>query len=270
MTIRKQYTPRNYETFADDDTSSPASQQADSDKSRSAAVEAQRLGSQGSWADNLGGGTPATTMTPAASTVDADEVREVQYPRRPNELFDPPPVYTPSDTTNPHSQSPAAPASPVVSRSAPAPPPEPVSAPVPVPPSSQSLSQRPFHDRDEEEGTRLLEPAPHPHEVDPDSVPVFLQSAEQEPSRGAWYGGRHRGAGRGCGRGAGRRTGCGGRWGRGRGAGCDKERARRFKRTCWFVCALLLCLWLMIPALCKSLANVHSLAMSRGLLVLLD
>ncbi|KIW35058.1 hypothetical protein, variant [Cladophialophora immunda] len=125
MTIRKQYPSRNYETFHDDAddsiTQSPTSYQrgGDADKSRSAAAEAQRLGSQGSWADNFAGGTPATNQTPAASTVDGDEVRDIRYPHLSSDgdPSDPPPVYTPSASTQVGSQSPAAPASPVAARS---------------------------------------------------------------------------------------------------------------------------------------------------------
>ncbi|KAJ4511638.1 hypothetical protein HRR83_004324 [Exophiala dermatitidis] len=120
MTIHKQYPPRDYETFADDTPAesdrlvanpptSISQQQSDSDKSRSAAFEAQRLASQGSWADTFvgGSGTPATNPTPAASTVDdCEEARKAQYSsshshilQEPNDTLDPPPIYTPSDTT---------------------------------------------------------------------------------------------------------------------------------------------------------------------------
>ncbi|EXJ54997.1 uncharacterized protein A1O5_12736 [Cladophialophora psammophila CBS 110553] len=134
MTIRKQYPSRNYETFPDDNddsnTQSPTSYQrgGDADKSRSAAAEAQRLGSQGSWADNFAGGTPATNRTPTASTVDGDEVRDLRYPPHlssDGDPSDPPPVYTPSASTQVGSQSPAAPASPVAARPNLSPVPEP-------------------------------------------------------------------------------------------------------------------------------------------------
>ncbi|OAP59205.1 hypothetical protein AYL99_06503 [Fonsecaea erecta] len=125
MTIRKQYPARSYDTFHDDRddsvTQSPTSYRrgGDDDKSRSAAAEAQRLGSQGSWADNFAGGTPATNPTPAASTVDGDEVRDIRYPHisSDGDPSDPPPVYTPSASTQVGAQSPAAPASPVAARS---------------------------------------------------------------------------------------------------------------------------------------------------------
>ncbi|KIW50055.1 hypothetical protein, variant [Exophiala xenobiotica] len=118
MTVRKQYPPRNYETFPEEGASE-SQRSSSSDKSRTAAAEAQRLGSLGSWADNFAGETPATNRTPTASTVDGDEVRNVQYPQLSQELdpSDPPPVYTPSDTTQ--SRPPTEPASPVVQRSVP-------------------------------------------------------------------------------------------------------------------------------------------------------
>ncbi|EXJ85582.1 hypothetical protein A1O1_05947 [Capronia coronata CBS 617.96] len=149
MTIRKQYPPRDYETSTGDTPSgadrlvddSPTSySQTDSDKSRSAAVEAQRLASQGSWADTFTGGTPATNQTPAASTVDGDE-RNLQFPLHSQEPdpSDPPPLYTPSDTTVP---------SPVIARSVAGL--ELVSASVTVP-SSHSQSQFPYRDDDDDD-----------------------------------------------------------------------------------------------------------------------
>ncbi|KAH0844149.1 hypothetical protein FOPE_08744 [Fonsecaea pedrosoi] len=133
MTIRKKNPSRNYETFQDDPDDSirqsPTSyhQGGDADKSRSAAAEAQRLGSQGSWADNFTGGTPATNRTPEASTVDGDEVRDTRYSHLSSDEdpSDPPPIYTPSASTQVGSQSPAAPASPVAARSNPSSVPEP-------------------------------------------------------------------------------------------------------------------------------------------------
>src|ERR1700761_7440630 len=133
MTVRKQYPARGYETFADGEDSvaeSPTSYQGggDADKSRSAAAEARRLASQGSWAESFGG-TPAGIRTPMASTVDGNEERNVHYPElSQDDPSAPPPMYTPSASTQ-TAPSPAAPASPVVARSAPAPLTEPVSAP---------------------------------------------------------------------------------------------------------------------------------------------
>lgn len=260
MTKHKQYPPRSYETFPDHPdeslTRSPASYQrgGDTDKSRSAAAEAQRLGSQGSWADNLmGGGTPATNRTPAASTVDGDEARDVRYPNvsREPDLSDPPPVYTPSASTQANSQSPATPSSPVAARSVPAPPSEqPVSAPVTVSSSSHSRPQCSLRD-DDDRSSSLPEPVQHQYpsqnhlqhdESESEGLPVFMQRPNNQSSR-RW-----------C-RGPRKRRGCGG--GRRNGRHChDKHRARRFKRACFFIFALLLCLWLMIPGLCKSLSNV--------------
>jgi hypothetical protein len=104
MTIRKQLPLRAYDTFPSS-TSSEAGQGSSethpstgSNKSRlSAAQEAQRLASQGSWADNVFR-TPETTATPTASTVDEEDRREMGTDH--NEyLSDPPPQYTPTDTT---------------------------------------------------------------------------------------------------------------------------------------------------------------------------
>ncbi|KAK4935149.1 hypothetical protein LTR10_023740 [Elasticomyces elasticus] len=113
MVLRKQYPSRDYETFSEDtEGQTPRT----SDKSRSAAAEAQRLGSMGSWADNFAGNTPATNLTPTASTVDGNEVRDVPYPQGVHELdpSDPPPQYTPSDSTA--VQTPTTPSSPLTSR----------------------------------------------------------------------------------------------------------------------------------------------------------
>src|ERR1700761_3904694 len=134
MTVRKQYPARGYETFTDgEDTvaESPTSYQGggDADKSRSAAAEARRLAPQGSLDESLGG-TPAGLRTPMASTVEGNEERNIHYPEiAQDDPSDPPPMYTPSASTQVSSQSPAAPASPVVARSAPAPASEPVNAP---------------------------------------------------------------------------------------------------------------------------------------------
>merc|ERR1711939_1225637 len=138
---------------------SESQRSSSSDKSRTAAAEAQRLGSLGSWADNFAGETPATNRTSTASTVDGDEVRNVQYPQLSQELdpSDPPPVYTPSDTTQ--SRPPTEPASPVVQRSVPVQP-ETVSPPITVTSSSSPYAQRPFRDDD---GSDLPEPVQHPH-----------------------------------------------------------------------------------------------------------
>ncbi|KAK5236310.1 hypothetical protein LTR99_007636 [Exophiala xenobiotica] len=252
MTVRKQYPPRNYETFPEEGASESQTSSG-SDKSRTAAAEAQRLGSLGSWADNFAGETPATNRTPTASTVDGDEVRNVQYPQLSQEPdpSDPPPVYTPSDTTA--SRPPTEPASPVAQRSVPAQP-ETVSPPITVTSSSTPYAQRPFRDDD---GTDLPEPVQHPHhschhhqnrhdqsDTESDNVPAFLQSSNTWARGRRWWRRRHEGRSRGCG---------GRRWGRRR--DCHKERARRFKKICWFTFALLLCLWLMIPGLCKSLSK---------------
>ncbi|KEF57972.1 uncharacterized protein A1O9_05895, partial [Exophiala aquamarina CBS 119918] len=129
MTKLKQYPLRGYDTFEEGSPSDPRNasshtpisyQREDSDKSRSAAVEAQRLGSMGSWADQFSGGTPATNMTPPASTVNGDEetAQNIQYPRLLHDMdpSDPPPVYTPEAST---AGTTGAPSSPVATRVAP-------------------------------------------------------------------------------------------------------------------------------------------------------
>ena len=103
MVLRKQLPPREYDTFNSSNASeagqgsSETTVSTKTDKSGlSAAHEAQRLASQGSWADNIFH-TPGTIATPTASTVDGEERREplnvMGYPS------DPPPQYTPTDTT---------------------------------------------------------------------------------------------------------------------------------------------------------------------------
>lgn len=264
MTIRKQYPSRSYETFSDNQDSlaqSPTSYQrgGDADKSRSAAAEARRLASQGSWADNFTGGTPATDRTPLASTVDGEEDEEVRYPSMPqdDDPSDPPPVYTPSASTVVASQSPAVPASPVAARSVP----EPVSAPQTDPsPSNPSPSQSSSRYNDEEEGpSSSLEATQDEHEehhhrhhhdgdrdaeADPDNVPASVQ--QQDRRKWIW-----------CRR-PGKARSCRGRLRRGFGHHRhDKRRARRVKKICFFTLALIACLWLLIPGLCKSLKNVQ-------------
>lgn len=295
MTIHKQYPPRDYETFADDTPAesdrlvanpptSISQQQSDSDKSRSAAFEAQRLASQGSWADTFvgGSGTPATNPTPAASTVDdCEEARKAQYSsshshilQEPNDTLDPPPIYTPSDTTV---------SSPLMARSEPPPLPMPAYAyepeqvsgpgPAPVPFLSSAVSHPhlrsqcpPQHDNehccgnhdanplndddDDDDGALLPEPVLHQSHLD---SPCHQRATVLEHLRPS--SGRRTSKRRGC-RGNRRHRGCGGRrQGGGRGC-CDQEKARRFKRTCFFVFALVLCLWLLIPGLLKAHFNV--------------
>ncbi|KIW78227.1 hypothetical protein Z517_08061 [Fonsecaea pedrosoi CBS 271.37] len=261
MTIRKKNPSRNYETFQDDPDDSirqsPTSyhQGGDADKSRSAAAEAQRLGSQGSWADNFTGGTPATNRTPEASTVDGDEVRDTRYSHLSSDEdpSDPPPIYTPSASTQVGSQSPAAPASPVAARSTPSSVPEPVSAPATASSSSNPQScPCPSQSNDEEEGSLASESDSHnrhhshdcreqEEDTDFEGLPVFLQHHPQRAR--LWF--RGHGKGRGC---RGRRQAM---------RQCDrhKHRARRCKRLCFIFLALIACLWLMIPGLCRSLKN---------------
>ncbi|KIW15334.1 hypothetical protein PV08_05380 [Exophiala spinifera] len=256
MTIRKQYPPRTYQGFPEEEASDGASHTpSSSDKSRSAAAEARRLASEGSWADNFAGETPATNRTPTASTVDDEESRGVQYPQLSHEIdpSDPPPMYTPSDTTP--SQPPTGPASPVVHRALPAQP-EIVSTPDTIAPSPIPPVQRAF--RDDEDGVNLPEPVQYSYgtcrherpdqnydDTDSDNLPAFLGSSSRWGRGRRWWRRRH---------GEGRGRGCGGRR-LGRRRENHKERARRCKKICWFTFALLLCLWLMIPGLCKSFSK---------------
>jgi hypothetical protein len=265
MTVHKQYPARNYETFGDGEDSinqSPTSYRrgGDADKSRSAAVEARRLASQGSWADNFTGGTPATDRTPLASTVDGDEERDVEYPdiAQDDDPSDPPPVYTPSASTQTASQSPAAPASPVAARSVPTTVSGPVSAPNTQSPSITRSTQSPYRPNDEEVGPSTLpetvhEQHPSHHgqdhddesDSDSDSLPVFLQQRQHQRQKRRW-----------C-RGPPKARSCGSRR-RSFGHHRDgKHRARRVKKIIFFMLALLACLWLLIPGLCKSLKNVQ-------------
>lgn len=260
MTKRKQYPLRGYDTFeagspsdaANSSNNHPISyQHEDSDKSRSAAAEAQRLGSMGSWADQFSGGTPATNMTPTASTVNGDEEhpQNIQYPRLPHEMdpSDPPPVYTPEAST----VGTGAPSSPVVMRAAPAF--EPVSTPVndnsPLSPQSGSQSQArrqsfcPYEVDDDEEddpsASFLPEPVQYPYQQNPSQSPSdSVSPAPPKPSKRRWCLPRHSRRAF-----VHRRVDC-------------KSRARRLKRTCGFIFALLMCLWLMIPGLCKSFSDV--------------
>ncbi|KAK5062887.1 hypothetical protein LTR84_004962 [Exophiala bonariae] len=263
MTKRKQYPLRGYDTFEEESHSGTAGssdnhpisyQREDSDKSRSAAAEAQRLGSMGSWADQYSGGrTPATNMTPTASTVngDDDNPQNLQYPRflHDSDPSDPPPVYTPEASTN----GTAAPPSPVALRVAPAF--QPVSNPVtddssqnPSQSGSQSQARRqsssscPYQvdneDADDPSASLLPEPVQYPYQQgcsQPSTTP--LPPNERISSKKRWCLPRHTHR-----RVAFRRQD-------------PKCRARRFKRTCWFIFSLLLCLWLLIPGLCKSLSN---------------
>jgi hypothetical protein len=247
MTKKAQYTARNYETFPEHvpsestrslNDSANTYRDDDGDKSRSAAAEAKHLGSQGSWADGLGATTPATEQTPAASstTDEPEHFDHVQYLPSHNlaDPSDPPPLYTPSVST--------AQSSPAMSRSVP----EPVSAPimttVPVLLSeTQRQQSRPSCNNDAHDCpySTLPEPVQHCHSSRDtgalDRLPAFVR-----PQHGQ-----------------GKRRGCGSHGRRNRSCTLhDKERGRRFKRICFFIFALLACLWLMIPGLCKSLSNV--------------
>jgi hypothetical protein len=237
MTIRKQYPTRSYDTFDEQSQES-----GDANKSRSAAAEARRLASGSSWADSFG--SPATDRTPAAFTVDGDETRDARYAAASieDDPSDPPPVYTPSVSTQPASQSPA-PASPVAARSVPAQVPEPVSAPTTDSSSQPPTSQAPapgeqYSDLPEAVAARENE------DEDSEDLPLFMQSYEQRKNR--WR------------RMFRKKRGCGGhrhRFGRHK---HGRDSARRFKKICFFMVALLICLLLLIPGLCQSFQNVDA------------
>jgi len=247
MVLRKQYPSRDYDTFSED---AEGQTLRSSDKSRSAAAEAQRLGSMGSWADNFAGNTPATNLTPTASTVDGNEVRDIPYPQHAHELdpSDPPPQYTPSDSTAAH--TPTTPSSPLATRYVP-PQAVTVSAPASDTPFPASHVQQSYRDDNDEGAASLPEPVQHEHQHDHEREHDESEEADLRSScsrgprgRGCWER-HHRGPSRGC---RGRRDVS--QW--------RKERGRRFKRICWFTFSLVLCLWLMIPGLYKSISNVHA------------
>ena len=205
MTIRKQLPLRDYETFPSS-TSSEAGQGSsdtpattDSDKTRySAAQEAQRLASQGSWADNVFR-TPATTLTPSASTVDEDDRRQAQsqmgvYPS------DPPPQYTPTDTT---------------------------ASTIPNSPIAARTEVRSSH-----HPRRASSPSPAMGVIEEDSSSPLLEQGQGRSILPVDETPRWR-------------------------DGCTKDNPRRrFKKTCFFLFALVLCLWLMLPGL-FAINKVH-------------
>ena len=205
MTIRKQLPLRDYETFPSSTSSEAGQGSSDtpattaSDKTRySAAQEAQRLASRGSWADNVFR-TPATTLTPSASTVDEDDRRQAQsqmgvYPS------DPPPQYTPTDTT-----ASTIPNSPVTVRA------EVRSSHHPRRASSPSSAMGVM---EEDSSSPLLEQGQGPSILPVNESPRWRDGCKKNDRRG------------------------------------------RFKKTCFFLFALVLCLWLMLPGL-FAINKVH-------------
>ena len=286
MTIRKQYPARGYDTFPDDDNTvaeSPTSLQGggDADKSRSAAAEARRLASQGSWAESFGG-TPATNRTPVASTVDGNEERDIPYRTVDHDdPSDPPPVYTPSVSTQVASQSPA-PASPAAARAVPVPASEPVSAPNTQSSSLHANPSQSSPQHDEEAGPSSLpeainrqQEADDEDETDSDNLPVFLrqqhkQHKQHRQHRQHQQHQQHQHKKDRCRKGSWNGRSCGGqqhRFGHLFHHKRDRRHAHRIKKICFFLLALIACLCFLIPGLVKSLKNVQepfpTLALSR-------
>jgi len=75
-----------------------------SDKAREAAEEAQRLGSQGAWAEDHVPHTPASTMTPSASVAGDNDYREGHHNHALQEM-DAPPTYQDSTGGSLHGSS---------------------------------------------------------------------------------------------------------------------------------------------------------------------
>ena len=116
MTLKKKPIPRSYETFSSSSEPSDNSRTSNSDKTRiSAGIEAQRLASQGLWSDNYINRTPLANASEMGTEAEAFS--------RDEDPADPPPIYTPSETTA------STPPSPVVARSQPQPVREPRSSP---------------------------------------------------------------------------------------------------------------------------------------------
>lgn len=203
MTIRKTFPSRSYETFASENgsdagaTTPHSNATSDSQKTGSAAQEAQRLATQGSWGDNYINGTPLTNATPTVSTVDEQEDR---YGDRTNPP-DPPPMYTPTAT------SPVSPmrSSPVATRSEV----DPVRHLSSTHPSLPNAEHDVAHDDDDP-------PIPGAYTA---SSPLLEQQTSYRPNDLGW---------------------------------CKTKHPRqRFRGACWFIFALALCLWLMLPILCS-------------------
>lgn len=198
MTLKKKSLSRDYSTFPS--TSQPAqdSSKSPSDTSRrSVGLEAQRLASRNLWGESRSNTGPATDPNMG--------VPEEPY-RAEEDASDPPPIYTPSETTADHLSTPP---SPVLPRSQP----EHYSVGESHPPAG-SVAYPPIDEEGQEENATaesytsspLLERAQSP----PDDRPQRCARWQNE---------------------------------------AHKYRRRRFRKACWFSCALALCLWMMLPAL---------------------
>jgi hypothetical protein len=105
MTLRKSCPTRRYETFPSSNSSevgqgsSNTSTTNTSNKSGlSVGQEAQRLATQGSWADNVFDSSSNDNFTPSSSTMGQDELVDTRQPMV-DDPSDPPPIYRPTDTT---------------------------------------------------------------------------------------------------------------------------------------------------------------------------
>lgn len=220
MTLKKKNPSdrsRSYDTFEDSSASSgPNTSSQKSDKVELPGEEAQRLtSSQGFWRDE-------------------DEQHQRQSSSRPqvmgNELeargpyqddpSDPPPIYTPSDTT---ATATSTPPSPVAARA------QPHLQDVGDHPSSPTtdshFADQPSHQEAPAEPRRMSEEA----EEDMYASSPLLERAE----------GHHQSQ-------VARSSRCHWRSDYTKDQNCKR---RRFKKGCWFAFALVLCLWLMIPGL---------------------
>lgn len=195
MTLKKKPLSRDYETFSSTSDPADGSTKSPSDTSRrSVGLKAQRLASRVLWDDSNANRSPRPA-SPAMGAPEEAYSRE-EYPS------DPPPIYTPSETTADASSTPP---SPVMSRS------QPVGEPrSPVDPVAYPT----IHEEAEEQS-----PAAEAYASSP-LLERAQTSSEDQPRR--------------C-----------GRWSR----DAHKDGRRRFRKACWFSCALAICLWLMLPAL---------------------
>lgn len=215
MTLKKKgERSRAYDTFESSEAadSSPSTKSPLKDsQNRSAGLEAQRLATQGLWSENYINRTPLSNRSEMGNEAEGLQV----YQDDPN---DPPPIYTPADSTAPSS---SAPPSPVVPRSQP--------QPVGDPQSPTSVSYPALQEETEEEAAAESF----------SSSPLLERAESQTPSQPP----EHR---RSCGwRRDRRRRECGRRE-------PHKHGRKRFRKACWFSCALALCLWLMFTTMLRN------------------
>jgi hypothetical protein len=103
MTLKKKPLSRDYSTFTSPSDTAENSQKSPSDTSRrSVGLEAQRLASRAFWAED-------PQNNESSSAVPNMGAQEEGY-RREEDPSDPPPIYTPSETTADNSSTPPSPA----------------------------------------------------------------------------------------------------------------------------------------------------------------